>query len=379
MKRYGNLWDQICDIENIKLAHKNASKGKSHYSEVKMVNSGPEFYLGQIDLNTFQTSKYIVYEKKDLRKPRTIYKLPYYPDRIVQHALLQVVGHIWTKSFIRDTFQSIKGRGVHDTRRRVCKNLEPDLYVLKLDIKKYYPSIDNELLKSEVRRSIKCKRTLKLIDNIIDSSKGVPIGNYTSQFFGNLYLNRFDWYVKQTLKPRGYFRYCDDIVVLTDTKEECHKAKEKIFDYLCSLNLEVNNTWQVFPLNSRPLDFVGFIFRPHKVTLRKYIASRLKQNTGPSYWGWCKYIKAKKLWLNSRRRKAGEEKMKVYANWKLPVYQVIGLVVRVHWDYYESENEYGTQWECQEAVVPLEASEEEFITIVNEAGGNGAELAQGWF
>jgi RNA-directed DNA polymerase len=303
MKRYGNLWDQICDIENIKLAHKNASKGKSHYSEVKMVNSDPDFYLGQIDLNTFKTSKYIVYEKKDLRKPRTIYKLPYYPDRIVQHALLQVVGPIWTKRFIRDTFQSIKGRGVHDTRRRVIKHLKQDLYVLKLDIKKYYPSVDNEILKQEIRRTIKCKRTLNLIDNIINSAEGIPIGNYTSQFFGNLYLNRFDWYVKQTLKPEGYFRYCDDIVVLTKTKEECHIIREKMFKYLSSLNLEVNSTWQVFPLNNRPLDFVGFIFRPDKVTLRKYIASRLKQNMSPSYWGWCKYTKSKKLWLNSKRRK----------------------------------------------------------------------------
>lgn len=322
MKRHGNLWAQIISYDNILAAHRAARRGKAHYQEVQMVNANEAFYVREIQkmltAKTFTTSPYMVFDKHDGRKMRTLYKLPYYPDRIVQHALLQVVGPIWSRSFVRDTYQSIPGRGTHDARRRVEKRIrrQPPQYALKFDIAKYYPNVDNMILKQEIRRKIKCADTLWLMDNIIDSAAGIPIGNYTSQYFGNVYLARFDWWVVQELKPRGYFRYCDDIVLLADTAGQCHLMRELCFDKLrADYALRIKPNWQVFPVEVRGLDFVGFVFRSDRVRLRRGIAEGLRRKTSNirtdgkrmrphkvvnglgSYWGWCKHVSAKSLWF----------------------------------------------------------------------------------
>lgn len=320
MKRYGNLWPQIVDYGNLLRAHDNAKRGKAHYREVKMVNSNEDLYLGMLQRmlinREFTTSEYTVFDKFDGRKDRTLYKLPYYPDRIVQHALIQVCGPIWESSMIRDTFQSLKGRGTSDARKRVKKAIRgnPGLYALKFDIRKFYPSVDNEILKSTVRKKIKCEDTLWLIDNIIDSESGIPIGNYTSQFWGNLYLTPFDWWVVQTLKPRNYFRYCDDIIVVGYSSNELHETRKECFRKLnLDFNLRIKGNWQVFPIDKRGLDFCGYIFKPNSVRVRPSIASKFRAKTREirksnysmmptkisnsigSYWGWCKYSNAKVL------------------------------------------------------------------------------------
>lgn len=321
MKRHGDLWHKVCDLENIRAAHHAARKGKSHYTEVKWVNANKEKALNAIQamlLNkTFSTSPYKVENRFDGRKMRTIHKLPYYPDRIVQHALINICGPIWEKSFIRDTFQSITGRGTHDARKRVEAAVrgKPNLYALKFDIKKYYPSVGNDVVKREVRRKIKCSDTLWLIDNIVDSNQGLPIGNYTSQYLGNVYLSNFDWWVKQEICPVAYFRYCDDIVILAHSAHEAHHMREKVFERLFrQYNLTIKSDWQVFPVDQRGLDFVGFVFTSKKTRLRKGIAKGVVRkakairkssrhmtpyqiaNGAGSYWGWCKHGGGKSLW-----------------------------------------------------------------------------------
>lgn len=325
MKRHGNLFEKIVSYENLMLAHKNARKGKAHYTEVKMVNENPDHYIRLIQealLNkTFTTSKYTIFEKFDGRKMRTLYKLPYFPDRIIQHAIVQICGPIWKRTLIRDTYQSIPRRGTHNARKRVEKvirNHPTPLYALKFDIEKYYPNVDNTLLKREIRRKIKCKDTLWLLDNIIDSNgaKGIPIGNYTSQFFGNIYLSTFDWWIKQTLKPVAYFRYCDDIVLLHTDSHTLHEMRKQCFDKLNNhYQLSIKRNHQVFAVEKQGLDFVGFVFRSKSIRLRKTIVRKMKtlfdkiettpQTLTPhqivgatsSYWGWCKYANAKKLWF----------------------------------------------------------------------------------
>jgi len=152
MKRYGNLWDKIIDIENIKFAHKQARRGKTYYTEVQMVDADLDKYAKEIQemlINkTFTTSEYEIEDRHDGRKIRTIYKLPYYPDRIVQHALLNIVGPLITNCFIRDSFQSIIGRGTHDAAKRVKKLVRSEncpQYALKVDIKKYYQQLVEKL------------------------------------------------------------------------------------------------------------------------------------------------------------------------------------------------------------------------------------------
>jgi hypothetical protein len=308
MKRIGNLFDKIVDMDNLRLAHYNAKKGKAHYREVKVIECNPEFYLKQIQdsliSKMFSTSEYIIATINDGKKMRTIHKLPYFPDRIIQHALIQIIDPVISNSFIRDTFQSIKGRGTSDARRRVAKGLKEHKpkYCLQIDVVKYYPSVDNDILKSKIRTKIKCEDTLWLIDDIIDSVQGLPIGNYTSQLLGNFYLTEIDWKIKH--KGLLYFRYCDDFIILSDDKDLLHNLKKEISEWLEPLKLNIKTNWQVYDIEKQGIDFVGYVFRHSKIRLRKTIAQSFKRsinskeniNSIMSYWGWIKPIQAIRLW-----------------------------------------------------------------------------------
>lgn len=315
MKRHGNLYHKIYNIENIKLAHKNARKGKAHYKEVQMVDADIDTYCEKVSEllrnKEFINSEYRKYTKSDRGKQREIHKLPYFPDRIVHHAILQVLEPIWKKTLINNTYQSIKGRGIHKAK----KKLEPVVrsgkykYCLKFDIAKFYPSVDNEIMKDIVRRKLKCADTLWLLDKIIDSTKGLPIGNYLSQYLGNLYLTYFDHWVKQELRVKEYYRYCDDIVLLDVCKKALHNRLGRIRNYLVfNLKLLMKSDYRVFPL-SLGLDFLGFRFFERYTLLRKKIATNFKRATGRfvevgklefdsmiSYYGWTVYSNGNNLW-----------------------------------------------------------------------------------
>ena len=314
MKRFGFLFEKVSDIDNILLAHKNASKGKGHYRDVIMVNKDVDYYCNKIkeslDNETFKTSKYKVVNKRCGNKVREIHKLPYYPDRIVHHAIMQVVEPIWEKTLIDDTYSCIKGRGIHAGVRRIKEKLKLGCdvkYCLKMDIKKFYPSIDNEVMKTIIRSKIKDKKLLRLLDGIIDSGKGLPIGNYLSQYLGNLYLSGLDHYCKQEIKAKNYFRYCDDIVILSDDKDYLRFCLVKIRKYLKEkLKLTVKRNYQIFPVDKRGIDFLGYVFYPDRVMLRKSIKKRmiatiksgfnLKKRLA-SYNGWLKYCNSYNLRL----------------------------------------------------------------------------------
>ena len=323
MKRHGNLWGKIVELDNIKFAHQQARRGKAYYTEVKMVDADIDKYAKEIQemlINkTFTTSPYEIEDRFDGRKMRTIYKLPYYPDRIVQHALLNVIGPIIVNSFIRDSFQSIVGRGTHDAAKRVKKLVRSDncpRYALKVDVAKYYPSVDNDIMKAAVRRKIKDQDVLWLCDDIVDSMQGLPIGNYTSQHLGNLYLNEFDWWIKQTIKPLGYFRYCDDILVMSNSTRDLISIKSKIVDKLKQLQLAIKPNWNIYNVYKNGVDFVGYVFSPSKTRLRPTIVKKFKLkcvklkatltkencleylSSLMSYKGWVKRCNAKVLWRN---------------------------------------------------------------------------------
>lgn len=297
MKRYSYLFDDIVSMDNLRLAHKNASRGKKKYKEVIEVDKDVDKYCKMIqDMlvnKTFTTSEYKVKMRNDRGKVREIFVLPYFPDRIVHHAIMQVLEPIWKKTFITHTYQSIKGRGIHKCKRDVEKITKSDvdfLYCYKIDICKFYPSINNGIMKSVVRRKIKCKDTLWLLDNIIDSTEGVPIGNYLSQFLGNLYLTYFDHYVKEVLRCKYYFRYCDDIVLISESKDELVSYIEPIKRELSKLRLEVKSNEQLFEVESRGVDFVGYVFYMKYTLLRESIKRRMlttpSTKSYPSYYGW---------------------------------------------------------------------------------------------
>lgn len=292
MKRIGKLFEKIYDIDNLLLAHKNASKGKKtkydrtkFKQEIRVVNGDLMNHMYKLQKmlidKTFVNSEYEVFIKNDTGKERTIYKLPYFPDRILHHAIMQILGPIWKKTFIADTYQSIKGRGIHKAKKKIeplVRKTRRDLYVLKIDIKKFYPNVDNEILKKIIRRKIKCKGTLWLLDNIIDSINGLPIGNYLSQALGNLYLTYMDHKLKETCKLTAYFRYCDDIVIFSRTKVHLHKLRIYMSKYLKEeLKLDMKSNYQVFPIRSRGLDFLGYRFFHNYTLVRKSIVTRFKK------------------------------------------------------------------------------------------------------
>lgn len=282
------LWEAICDMENLKLAHQNAKKGKGWYAEVKMVDENPECYLKLLQemlLNhTYRTSEYTTFIKQDSGKERVIYKLPYFPDRICQWAILQVIEPILIRNFTDDTYSAIPGRGIHQAFTRIKKAVQNDVpgtqYCLKLDAKKYYPSINHNILKDKYRRLFKDNDLLWLLDEIIDSTPGdtgIPIGNYLSQYSGNFYLSSFDHWLKEVKGVKYYYRYMDDIVILASSKEYLHQLRKDIAEYFHKeLKLSIKENWQVFPTFVRGIDFVGYrIFLGYSL-LRKTTCKQMK-------------------------------------------------------------------------------------------------------
>ena len=313
MKRYGNLFYKIVDINNIKLAHTNARKGKSHYKEVRQVDTNPLMYCHNIKSillsGNYTVAEYEVFNRIDKGKTRTLYKLPYYPDRIIQHAIMQVLEPIWKRNLIADTYQAIKGRGVHKCIKKIRKVIQQEEveYCLQIDISKFYPSIKNYILKQAVRKKIKCKQTLNLLDNIIDSCEGVPIGNYISQYFGNILLSEIDHTIKEKYKVKHYFRYCDDIVILSNSKEDLHKYKTILQKLLFQLELSIKDNHQVYKItDKRGVDFLGVSISKNKILIRKRIVKAFKTlakskdtrsaKSLMSYFGWIKITQSYNLW-----------------------------------------------------------------------------------
>ena len=319
MKRVNNLYPSIYAADNIELADKKARKCKRTRYGVRKHDQNKEIdnyalHLSLLNEN-YKTSEYTTYKIYE-PKERIIFRLPYYPDRITHHAIMNVMEPIWTKIFTRDTYSCIKGRGIHALVKKLQSDLRKDpngtMYCAKMDIRKFYPSINHEILKSIVKKKIKDKSLLKLLFEIIDSADGVPIGNYLSQFFANLYMAYFDHWVKEELKVRYYYRYADDIVLLSDDKNQLRNWVLAIKVYLTNvLELKLKDNYQIYPVESRGIDFVGYVCYHDHTLLRKSIKLKLlglvkaysnnlisKQKLQlkmASYFGWLKYCDSKNL------------------------------------------------------------------------------------
>ena len=323
MKRHGNIMQKIYAYENLILAYQKARRGKSWYEEVLKFEENIEenlLYL-QWDLmfDGYKTSEYEIFNKKCGNKIREIYKLPFYPDRICQWAIMLQIERVFLKLFTKDTYSAIPKRGIHLALKRIKKELREDkenmIYCLKIDIKKYYPNVDHEILKGKLIRIFKDSKLLKLLFEIIDSlpnGKGLPIGNYTSQYLANFNLTDFDRWIKETKKIKHYFRYMDDMIFFSNNKEDLHLLLSDIKLYLKNeLKLELKGNEQVFPVKKRGVDFVGYVIYPDYVKLRKSIKKKMvlkmkklnkqelltnsDKNSIASYKGWLTYCDSTNL------------------------------------------------------------------------------------
>lgn len=317
MKRITNLFDTITSLDNLSLAHQKAKRGKSksygvsHFERNVMANL-QQLHM-ELTTETYRTSGYTIFKIYE-PKEREIYRLPY-RDRVVHHAIMNVLEPIWTPIFVKDTYSAVKGRGIHGAARRLRRDLHDEtntVYCLKMDIRKFYPSIDHQTLKVIVRRKIKDSRVLALLDEIIDSAPGVPIGNYLSQFFANLYLSYFDHWLKEQKRIKYYYRYADDMVILAPNKASLHELLAEIRRYLYDrLKLEIKGNYQIFPVADRGIDFVGYVFYHTHTLMRKGIKQRMcrkaarlrKQNLIHAQFmhkmsphlGWAKHCDSKRL------------------------------------------------------------------------------------
>jgi RNA-directed DNA polymerase len=289
MKRIGNLYERIISVENLRLADEKARRGKLRSYGVRRHDKHREANILALHEalrdKTFRTSKYDVFMIHE-PKERVIYRLPYYPDRIVHHAIMNVLEPIWVSVFTHNTYSCIKGRGIEGCARHAEKMIRRyegrPLYCLKIDIRKCYPSMSHEVLKGIVRRKIKDKDLLWLLDEIIDSAPGLPIGNYLSQYLANLNFAYFMHWVNEELKLECE-EYADDFVFYSESKERLREAFPKIRRYIEEeLRLSVKDNWQVFPVaencydkHGRAIDFVGYRFFKRQKLMRKGIKKNL--------------------------------------------------------------------------------------------------------
>jgi len=310
MKRINNLYEKIYSIENLQLADEIARKGKLKQPGVIGHDRNREANIQKLHKmlkdKTYKTSEYTtftIFEPKE----RLIFRLPYYPDRITHHAVMNVLELIFVSVFTADTYSCIKGKGIHAAANAVkhaLRDVPGTQYCLKLDIRKFYPNVDHKILKQLLRRKIKDNDLLWLLDEIIDSTDGLPIGNYLSQYFANFYLTYFDHWMKETLQVKYYFRYADDLVILSSSKPYLHQLLAEIRTYLKDrLKLTVKGNYQVFPVDVRGIDFVGYVFRHTHTLLRKSIKqnfarmlkTRRNAQSIASYNGWAAHCNSKNL------------------------------------------------------------------------------------
>lgn len=311
MKSIGKIWDDITELDNLKKAHAQAKRGKSHYKSVQAVNNNEDKYLKHLQQvlksGNYRTSEYDVEERLCGEKMRILHKLPYFPDRIAHHAFLNLVAEDWTKRFIRDTFQSIKGRGTSDCRKRVQHSIqvEKPLLARKIDVVKYYPSLTHDITLNPKLYRIRDTKAQDFLFEIIQSIPFLALGNHPSQYIGNLAVSELDWLCKQKLKIRHYFRYCDDIVIMADTELELDIQTQFIEDWLTNVGLSCRY-YDPINLKTNYLDFVGFRIKHDKILLRKSISDNFKRAIRtrnlpslPSYYGWCKAANATNLYRNN--------------------------------------------------------------------------------
>lgn len=314
MKRVGYIFEKICDIDNIRWAIMESSRKKRKRQSVKKILSHMDKYAREIQaLLREKTYTPAPYTEKTImdgicKKVRTIHKPHYYPDQIIHWALMLQIQPLIMRGMYEYSCGSVPGRGTalgqKMLRRWLDKDYKGTKYCLQIDITKFYPSIQNEFLKRKFRRIIKDKGCLWLIDTIIDSHQGLPIGNYTSPWFANFYLQDLDHFIKEKLGIKYYIRYADDMILLGPNKKKLHKAQKEIEKFLKKEGLRLKDNWQVYKVSGRPIDFLGLRFFRDKTILRKRTALRIKRRMAKirkkgylgykdacavvSYWGWLK-------------------------------------------------------------------------------------------
>jgi retron-type reverse transcriptase len=298
MRRYGNLYHLVWDFDNLWLAARQAQKGKRFKSSCRNFNLDLERNLltlkRELQEKTYRPGPYHhfkIYEPKE----RIISAVPY-RDRVVHHALVNVIEPLFDRSMMHDSYANRVGKGTHKAVERFTQFARKRRYVLKMDIVRYFPSLDHDILMDALEKKIKDREVLWLIGIILASGllsecdscswhfpgddlftplnrkRGLPIGNLTSQFFANVYLDGFDHFVKEELRCKFYLRYMDDMVVFDDNKSRLWDIRGAMIEALGMLRLKVHlNKGHIWPV-SKGTDWLGYrVYPTHRLVRRSNV------------------------------------------------------------------------------------------------------------
>ena len=288
-KTIRNKYYKYLTYEKLLEAHKKSRKGKGYRKEIILFNLKQEEYimwlLEKLQTKTYKHGGYSVFYVTE-PKLRKIEKSRYI-DRIVHRWLVDnFLEPAFVPKFVTTSYACLKGRGMHkaclDVQKAMkhCKIIWNEYYILKMDVAKYFDNINKEILLNIIKRKIKDKDLLWLINEILYAQKrekGLEIGNYTSQMFANIYLNEIDQYIKHQLKVKWYFRYLDDSVILVKTKQQAKEILEKIKTFLIdNLQLNLNKKTQIFK-NKQGVNFCGYKINEYRLKIRDKGKRKLKK------------------------------------------------------------------------------------------------------
>jgi len=283
MKRIGQLFDKAFSEENLYKAYLDARKGKRKKCacflfEKNLGANLKELYY-EIHSNNYKPTTYFkfkVYEPKE----RMIYA-PSFRDIVVQHAIYRIIYRIFDKTFINTSFACRKGYGTHKASKYTQKALrqyDKNLYTLKLDIRKYFYSINRNILRKLIEQKIKDRRFVDIIMKfaVYENPIGIPIGNLLSQIYALIYLNPLDHFVKRILKIKHYVRYVDDFILIGLTRNKCLEYKRDIIVYLKKNLCLILSRFTIQKIK-RGVNFVGYRTWQQYKLIRKYSLCKFKR------------------------------------------------------------------------------------------------------
>ena len=289
MKKIDNLFEEFCSFENIYNASKKAQKGKRYKYTTANFNFNQEKNIINIQKklkeNSYQFGQYCSFHIYEPKK-RLISAAPY-QDRVVHHAISNIIEPIFEKTFIYDLYSNRKNKGTHKAVKRYRQFCSFNKYVLKCDIRKYFHSMNKEVLIELISNKIKDKKLLAIIKDLVLSfnldnleaatKQGIPLGNLTSQLFANIYLNNMDHYIKEKLGCRYYIRYVDDFVVFDNSKTKLHFIKRKIQDFLKHYKIELHSNKSQVIQTKEGVKFLGYRIFPKYLLVNKENVKRFRR------------------------------------------------------------------------------------------------------
>ncbi|OYZ20332.1 MAG: hypothetical protein B7Y39_10945 [Bdellovibrio sp. 28-41-41] len=283
-KTFDNIFDEISDFKRLRRCFYKASKSKFYrYSIIQFNHSLEENILKiseELKNETYEFGNYRCFYVHEPKK--RLIESACFRDRVVHHSIHQTLEPIFDNQFSTYSYACRTGRGHHRAALLMKKWISdhPEKYFLKCDIKKFFPSIDRDILFKIISKTIIDERLLRCLKKLIANAPnhGIPIGNLTSQLFANIYLNELDQFVKRKLKVKKYIRYMDDFIMLADSQNEAQILREKIEVFITeSLNLTLSPQKVQIAKCRDGVSFLGFFIRPNEMRLRGAFFRRMKK------------------------------------------------------------------------------------------------------